>query len=79
MWEHLEAQGTDTAPIQKAIKDIVVKTLISSEPTMVSCCNHSRMPRGGAFEVYGFDILIDSKLKPWLIEARPCPILDNAP
>lgn len=34
--------------------------------------------RNCGFEIYGFDILIDSKMKPWLMEVNVCPSLSSS-
>ena len=33
------------------------------------------MNRNTFYELYGFDILINNKMKPWLIEVNMCPSL----
>ena len=54
-------------------QDVIIKTLIAAHPILKhnyrSCFpNHNR--GSACFEILGFDILLDHKLKPWLIEAR---------
>jgi tubulin polyglutamylase TTLL4 len=41
------------------VKDVIVKTLISVEPHIVSNLNKTYGNRNACFELYGFDILID--------------------
>lgn len=42
---------------------------------MLSAMRQHQLYRNNCFEVFGFDILIDSELKPWILEVNLNPSL----
>ncbi len=59
------------------IHDVVIKACISVEPFMLNSINKTQEHRNNCFELYGFDILIDEHLNPWLLEVNVCPSLSS--
>ncbi|KAM9802833.1 tubulin monoglutamylase TTLL4 isoform 2-T2 [Syngnathus typhle] len=77
LWQYLGSRGVNTTLIWEKIKDIVIKTIIASEPYVNSLLKmHVRTPYS-CHELFGFDIMLDENLKPWILEVNISPSLHS--
>uniref|UniRef100_A0A8C3GGY4 Tubulin polyglutamylase TTLL13 n=1 Tax=Cairina moschata TaxID=8855 RepID=A0A8C3GGY4_CAIMO len=66
----------NTTKLWEDIEDIIIKTLISAHPVVkhnYQSCFPNHTTGCACFEILGFDILLDRKLKPWLLEVNHSP------
>ena len=68
LWQLLKEDGIDVDVLWRKISEVVVTTLTCTEDAIPPCSN--------AFELFGFDILIDRSLRPWLLEVNSSPSME---
>lgn len=74
LWSYLSGrERADIPKLWERIKDIVIKTILSAESTIVDSSESALPSSYNAYQLLGFDVLLDHQLKPWLLEVNNYP------
>eukprot|EP00930_Biecheleria_cincta_P002379 TRINITY_DN103389_c0_g1_i1.p1 TRINITY_DN103389_c0_g1~~TRINITY_DN103389_c0_g1_i1.p1 ORF type:complete len:1015 (+),score=210.40 TRINITY_DN103389_c0_g1_i1:170-3214(+) len=74
--EHLRKDGHDVDALLIEIEDLIIKTLITVQPSLshfYHSCQPDDLENSMCFEILGFDVILDYKLQPWLLEVNHAP------
>lgn len=78
LWGYLKAKGVDTSALWSRIADLAIKTIISGEHDIIIRTRKNVRSRYSCHELFGFDVIIDERLRPWLLEVNISPSLHSA-
>jgi len=74
--DYLRKQNLDVDTMMKEIEDLLIKTLIAVQPSLshfYHSCQPDDVENSMCFEILGFDVMLDYKLQPWLLEVNHAP------
>ena len=69
-------EGHETDALWTEIKSMIVKTFISAQPILahhIKSCQPDNFANNMCFEILGFDVMLDHKLKPYVLEVNHTP------
>lgn len=78
LWTHLAAQGVNTVGLWGALRNLVLRTILAGENAINQLTKINMGSNYNCYELFGIDVILDSELKPWLLEVNISPSLHSA-
>ena len=75
MQQHFKDNGIDVNLMWSKIYDVIIKSLLSIEEITKNQIKKSNIGRNNCYELFGYDILLDNYMNPWLLEINLSPSL----
>ncbi|XP_075245749.1 tubulin polyglutamylase ttll6-like isoform X2 [Convolutriloba macropyga] len=76
LYRQMREQGVDVDKLKTDISDVVIKTLIAAHPVLkhnYRTCFANHIKGSACFEILGFDVLLDRKMRPIVLEVNHSP------
>ncbi|XP_013113995.2 uncharacterized protein LOC106091855 isoform X3 [Stomoxys calcitrans] len=77
LWCCLEERGVNTKRLWATLRNLVIRALVSGEAGLNRMYRQNVNFRYNCFELFGFDVLLDENLIPWLLEINVSPSLHS--
>ncbi|MFT5114827.1 MAG: hypothetical protein ACI8P9_004169 [Parasphingorhabdus sp.] len=71
--QSIETDGVDTEPLWQRIIEVIAKSLICVQPHLITSIGELPIQSSNCFELFGFDVMLDEQLNPWVIEHNRSP------
>lgn len=78
LWTYLANQGVNTQRLWGALRNLVLRTILAGEHALHQMSKANVGSKYNCFELFGIDVILDSELKPWLLEVNISPSLHSA-
>ena len=70
---YFKRQGLDWSSVWRQIEELCVKTVLAGHFDMISAFESCEVSDYSCYKLFGFDVIIDQDLKPFLLEVNSFP------